>query len=77
MRAAKERPSAEPPWATLTSTTHPLHPLKQTPTITNNQEKQTKRLASTASPPNLYSSIQPPTSKSFQYKFTYAHPAEL
>eukprot|EP00957_Ditylum_brightwellii_P046729 3546268-Ditylum_brightwellii.AAC.1 len=65
MRSAKERPPAKPPWSTPTSTAHPSHshPLNHTPTITANQEKQTKRLTSTAPPPNLHCSIQPQASK--------------
>eukprot|EP00957_Ditylum_brightwellii_P065949 5001147-Ditylum_brightwellii.AAC.1 len=65
MRAAKECSPAKPPWATPASTVHTVHshPLDHTPTITVNQENQTKRLVSTASPANLHSSIQPQTSK--------------
>eukprot|EP00957_Ditylum_brightwellii_P016235 1221445-Ditylum_brightwellii.AAC.1 len=79
MRAAKERPPAKPPWATPASIAHPFHsyPFNQTPTTTNNQENQTKRLASTTSPPNLQSSIQLPASTFLQYNSTYTHPSKL
>eukprot|EP00957_Ditylum_brightwellii_P000459 35326-Ditylum_brightwellii.AAC.1 len=78
MRTAKERPPVKLPWATPASTAHPLHshPIDHTPTITVNQEKQTKRLASTASPTKLHSPMQPQTSKSLQCKSTYAHPSK-
>eukprot|EP00957_Ditylum_brightwellii_P136088 10378843-Ditylum_brightwellii.AAC.1 len=79
MRAADERPPAKPPWATTTSTAQPLpsHPLNHTPTITDNEENQTKRHASTALPPKLHSSIHHPKTQIIQYKPTYAHPSEL
>eukprot|EP00957_Ditylum_brightwellii_P108787 8298711-Ditylum_brightwellii.AAC.1 len=61
MRAADERPPAKPPWAIPASTPHHPHtnPLDHNPTITVNQENQTKRHALTASPSYLHSFIQP------------------